>query len=166
MLVTTLNKIKECKPCDDGWKRLLNHLGKKRADDEPLSFLTIIKSNGFDHALWCTRSAPEYDKQWRLFAVWCAREVQHLLSDKPSLDAINVSEKFANGLVTKKELEEAREEAMWVASHSASYAPKYAAWSAASYAASYAALTTSSYAADFSSRDSQKAQFIKIITDG
>ena len=64
MKTTTLNKIKKHRPCKEGWEKLLNHLGKTQADDEPLSFLTILESNGIDDALWCTRAAPEYDIEW------------------------------------------------------------------------------------------------------
>ena len=72
MLVTTLNKIRECDPCAEGWETLLSFLGKTKADNDPLTFLTIIESNGFDDALWCMRAAPEYEKEWKIFALWCA----------------------------------------------------------------------------------------------
>ena len=160
MLVTTLNKIKECKPCESGWKMLLNHLGKKIADDEPLPFLTILESNGFVDALWCTRCAPEYDKEWRLFGVWCVRKVQNLLIDPRSLDALDVSERFANGLASQDELSMA-----WAAARdAASYAASSEAWDAAWAAARDAASSAAWAAARNASRDAQKAQFIKIIT--
>lgn len=80
-LYTTLNKIRESQPCSDGWEKLLKHLGKTRADDEPLAFSTILESNGLDDALWCCRTAPEHDRVWRLLAVRFAREVQYLMTD-------------------------------------------------------------------------------------
>jgi hypothetical protein len=104
MLVTTLNKIKECYPCESGWKKLLKHLGKTKADDKPLLFLTIFKSNGFEDALWCARSTPEYSKEWRLFAVWCARKARDLMKDQRSINALDVAERFANGEATEEEL--------------------------------------------------------------
>ena len=52
---------------------LLAHLGKTEADDEPLSFITILDALRLCDALYTTRSAPQYDKDWRLFAVWCVR---------------------------------------------------------------------------------------------
>ena len=106
-LYTTLNKIREHKPCVSGWNTLLNHLNKTQADDDPVSFLTILESNGLDDAIWCTRSTPEYNKQWRLFAVFCGRQVQHLMQDERSIYALDVSEKYANGLATEKELSNA-----------------------------------------------------------
>jgi hypothetical protein len=78
MIYTTLNKIRECSPCTDGWEKLLTHLGKTKADDEPLSFEVILDSNGLDDALWCTRSAPDHDREWILYAVWCAGLIRQL----------------------------------------------------------------------------------------
>mgnify|MGYP001579723503 CR=1 FL=1 len=108
MLTTTLNRIRERNPCPEGWKKLLRHLGKTEPDDEPLPFLTILDSNGLDDALWCCRAAPEYSREWRLFAVWCVRQVQHLMTDKRSLDALDVAERHAMGQATDKELAAAR----------------------------------------------------------
>lgn len=113
MMYTTLNKIRAHSPCQTGWNKLLKHLGKTQADDEPLSFATILESNGLDDALWCTRAAPEYDREWRLYAVWCARQVEHLLTNPRSKTAIDVAEKFANGQATEDELMAAGENA-WV----------------------------------------------------
>ena len=107
MITTTLNKIRDCDPCLDGWETLLRHLGKTRPDDEPLPFSEIVKSNGLQDALWCCRTAPEYDREWRLFAVWCARQVQHLMANQRSIDAIDVAERYANGDATMDELDRA-----------------------------------------------------------
>ena len=41
MITTTLNKIRAHGPCPEGWTKLLNTLGKTKADDEPLDMLTI-----------------------------------------------------------------------------------------------------------------------------
>jgi hypothetical protein len=35
MIKTTLNRIRAHSPCQEGWEKLLNHLGKTKADDEP-----------------------------------------------------------------------------------------------------------------------------------
>ena len=59
------------------------------ADEEPLQFLTILESNGLDDALWGLRSTPQDS---RLFAVWCARQVQHLMTDPRSIEALDVAE--------------------------------------------------------------------------
>ena len=114
MLYTTLNKIRAYGLCRSGWEKLLSSLGKIHADDEPLSFAEILDSNGLRDALWATRCAPEYDRQWRLFAVWCARSCQPVDADARSITAIDVAERFANGEATEDELAEARTEA-WAA---------------------------------------------------
>ena len=101
---TTLNKIREHEPCADGWKKLLAYLGKTKADDEPLPITTIIDSNGLQDALWCLRAVEGKDREIRLFAVWCARQVQRLLKDKRSRDALDVAERYANGQDTEEEL--------------------------------------------------------------
>jgi len=44
----------------------------------------------------------------RLFAVWCARQVQHLMKDERSIAALDVAEKYAKGEVGEEELKEAR----------------------------------------------------------
>ena len=130
MIHTTLNKIRACSPGESGWTKLLKHLGKTTADDEPLPFSVILESNGLDDALWCCRAAPEYDREWRLFAVWCARQVQHLMTDKRSIEALDVAERFANGLATQQELDAARYAARAAARDAAGYA-RAAAWAAA-----------------------------------
>ena len=152
---TTLNKIKAHQPCIQGWKQLLKHLGKTKADDEPLSLLTILDSNGLDDAIWCMRAIDGRDKEIRLYAVWCARQVQHLIKDPRSLVALDVAERFANGEATEKELAEvwaaAKDASMNAARYAASATAITAAWDAASAAvwdaASAAALAAASDAA-------------------
>jgi len=108
---TTLKKIRAHGPCKDGWEQLLKHLGKTKADDEPLSILTILDSNGLDDALWCLRAVDGHEREMRLFAVDCARQVQHLMTDARSISAIDVAERYANGEATEEELAEARDAA-------------------------------------------------------
>ena len=75
---TTLNRIREAKPCADGWTKLLKHLGKDKADDEPLHLLTVLESNGLDDALWVLSYAMPDDRLARHFQAWCAEQVLHL----------------------------------------------------------------------------------------
>ena len=79
-----------------------------------------------------TREGIADDKTLRLFAVACARRVQHLMKDKRSLDALDVAERYANGNATKEELaaarDAARDAAWYAASDSASNAEWAAAW--------------------------------------
>lgn len=59
--------------------------------------------------LWvATQKGVLTDKELRLFAVWCARQVQHLMSDTRSVAALDVAERHANGNATHAELAAAR----------------------------------------------------------
>ena len=62
----------------------------------------------------------------RLFAVWCARQVQHLMTDARSIAALDVAERYADGLATVEELAAARD-----AAEDASATARAAAWAAA-----------------------------------
>ena len=129
MIYTTLNKIREHSPCADGWKKLLSHLGKTAADDEPVSFAVILESNGLDDALWCLRSAPEENNRWRKLAVAYARTVQHLMTDPRSLAALEVAQAHAEGHATDVQLA-----AAWAAAWAAAGAAARAAAGAAAWA--------------------------------
>ena len=130
---TTLTAIRKHQPCKPGWEKLLKNLGKTKADDEPLSILKVLESNGLDDAIWCLRAVEGCEKEIRLYTVWCARQVQHLMPDPRSLNALDVSEAFANGQATKEELDAARDAAGDArdAARDAARAAGDAAWDAA-----------------------------------
>ena len=48
-------------------------------------------------------------KDLRLFAVWCVRQIEYLLDDERSINALNIAEKFANGNAVFQELYRARD---------------------------------------------------------
>jgi hypothetical protein len=104
----TLKKIRKHSPCTDRWEKLLKSLGKTKVDNAPLSLITVLDSNGLDDAVWCLRALEGYDKEIRLFAVWCARQVQHLMKDGRSLRALDVAEAFAYGTASREDLDAAR----------------------------------------------------------
>ena len=139
-ITTTLNRIRAHKPCEDGWRKLLAGLGKTEADDEPLHYARIVEINGINDAIWACRVEPQYAKEWRLFAVWCASQVKHLMTDGRSLEALNVAERYANGQATDEELRAARAAARDAALDAAWYAALDAARDAAWLAAWDAAL--------------------------
>lgn len=164
---TTLNKIRKYEPCKSGWEKLLTYLGKTKSDDEPLSIATIIDSNGLDDAIWCLRAVEGYDKEIRLFAVWCARQVQHLMTDQRSLDALDVAERYANDQATNDELAAIRDAAM-LAANTAAWSARaaqssawWAAWGTvwgAAEAAARSAARAASEAADISRHEMKKKQ--------
>lgn len=153
MITTTLNRIREHSPCREGWEKLLKGLGKTAADDEPLPFARIVEINGLDDALWCCRAEPQHAREWRLFAVYCVRQVQHLMKDERSIAALDVAERHANGQATDKELAAAQAaawDAAWAAARDAAQAAE-AAVQAAAQAAAWAA---------------QKAEFLRVVNGG
>ena len=189
---TTLNKIRDQDPCTGGWKKLLQHLGKTTADDESLPLLAVLNSNGLEDALWCLRAVEGSEKEIRLFAVWCARQVQHLLTDPRSIAALEAAEKFAYGDATQAELDaavaaarDAAGAAAWGAAGAAAWAASAAAWAASAdaWAASAAAWAASAAAWDAArdaacdaawdaawdaardaARDAQEAKFREVLS--
>ena len=92
--------------------------------------------------IWiATRPGVMSDRDLRLFACWCVRQVWHLLTDDRSRNAVEVAEKYAIGEATADDLAAARD-AAWAASDAA----WAAAWAAAD-AAQSAQLKT--YAVNF-----------------
>ena len=132
---TTLNRIRAHSPCSSAWARLLRHLGKTQPDDEPLAITTILDSNGLQDAIWCLRAVEGHDREIRLYAVWCARQVQHLMTDPRSLAALDVAERHARGDATDAELAAAGAAARAAAWDAARAAARAAAWAAAGAAA-------------------------------
>ncbi len=86
---------------------MLAHLGKTKGDDEPLSIATVLEANGIADAIWCLLAVEGHDKEIRLYAVWCARQVQHLMTDVRSVAVLDVAEAYANGMATFAELKAA-----------------------------------------------------------
>ena len=169
-ITTTLNKIRSHSPCVSGWEKLLRHLGKTQADDEPVSLLTILDSNGLDDALWCLRAVDGHQREMRLYAVWCARQVQHLMTEPCLLTALDVAERYANGEACNQELDTARDAVEATARATASAAAWATAWgtawAAARATASAAAWATASAAAWKAARDAQAAEFRRVFGGG
>lgn len=138
MITTTLAKIREHGPCASGWRKLLAHLGKTKADDEPLALLTILDSNGLDDAIWSFRTLPEHSATWRHYTVDCVERVKHLIKDPRSLEALRVARLHADGLVTDEQLEQARKAADTAADTAATASSATYAATAATYAATAA----------------------------
>ena len=108
-LTTTLKQIKKHNPCEDGYAKALKYFKDVARD---IHLKDIIESNGINDALWCLRMWPEYNNKWRLYAVWCARQVQHLITDQRLLYALDVAERFANGNATTDEFNAASDAAL------------------------------------------------------
>ena len=120
----TLPALRKAGACVDGYNRLVRTLqgleftcddAKRRnwlkfVHKDPVSIRTILDSNGIDDALWALRCIDnaDDDKDVRLFAIWCARQVDQLMTDARSTAALDVAERHAHGLATDDELAAAR----------------------------------------------------------
>ena len=90
--------------------------------------ITILDCEGFDQALQSLCQVEGHDKEIRLYAVWCARQIQDLLTDQRSLDALDVAERFATSDATAEELAAASSAAESAAQDAADVAAKATQW--------------------------------------
>ena len=158
MITVSLKQILAANPCQSGWAKVLHARGKmtngqlqecldnehvpmsfsKLADDEQFPMSSIIESNSFNDCVWTFRCVNAKELQIK-FAVWCARQVQYLMKDQRSIDALDVVWRYSDGLVTDEELVKVRRAAdAAYADAAAAYAARTAAYTAA-YADAYAA---------------------------
>ena len=189
MITTTLNRILAHDPCGQrpmpdgtlkGWLKLLAHLGKTEADDEPLTYAVIVQSNSLDDALWCTRAEPDRP-EWIMLARRYALDVIHLW-DSPvpqvvmnylttgdaSLRAAARAAAGAGAAAWPAAWPAARA-AAWAAAESGGDAAWAAAWAAAqsggaaAWAAAWAAAESGGDAAWLDASDRQTAQFLEVV---
>ncbi|NTZ82236.1 hypothetical protein FCJ61_04180 [Burkholderia metallica] len=163
--VVTLAALRKSGACFEGYNKLVRSIqgetfSAEDADrnsyirfkhDADIPLLDILKSNGLDDALWTLRCVSGADRDLRLFTVWCARQVEHLMEDQRSKDALNVAERFANGDASDEELADA-----WDAARDAAWA----AWAdagAARAAAGDAARAAAGDAAGAAAGDAARA---------
>ena len=146
----TLADLRKAGACFSGYNKVVRMLQGRpftAADAErdsyirlahkaPISLADIARNNGLDDALWSLRCVSNADRDMRLFAVWCARQVEHLMPDERSRAALNVAERFANGCATVEELDAAARAAY---AAYAAYAAADAAYAAYAARAAYAA---------------------------
>jgi hypothetical protein len=150
-LTTTAARIDACNPCDNRRNQAARLLGITEPNDDPISYEKLLDTLGLDDALWCCRAEPHLAAIWRRYAVWCARQVQGLMTDQRSLDALNVADRHANGQATDQELAAALD-----AARDAADAAALASWAAA-LAAALAAARDAAWAADAAARDAARA---------
>lgn len=106
--------------------------------------------------IWvATRSGVLTDNELRRFAVWSARQVQHLMTDPRSVATLDVAERYAEGAATDEEMAAARaaasaavnsaaSAAAWAAGYDTAYDASRDAASAAAWAAAWAAASDAS----------------------
>ncbi|MBE5221635.1 hypothetical protein IG608_09170 [Pectobacterium sp. A113-S21-F16] len=149
MITVSLVEILDAGACKDGFLRALHARGKiteelrdeliededidgtdelpeeisNLADDEQFPAASVITVVRIQDAIWALRIRPEYKNLWRKYAVWCARQVQHLMKDERSIAALDVAWRHSDGLATDDELD--------AAGAAARAAARAAAWEAA-----------------------------------
>ena len=162
-ITITLNQVYSHHPCHEEWTKLLTAQGKSAPDDMPFPLSSLLDSNGLADTLWALRCLPEHDALWRKYAVWCARQVEHLMTDERSRTALDVAWRYACGEATEGELRAAWA-AAWAAARAArdaaraaARAARDAAWAAARTAgADAAARTAGADAAAWAARDAAR----------
>ena len=159
-IMITLKQIRDNSPCGSGWKKV--YTANNGDMNKPFPVKSIIDSNDLDDCLWALRCLPEHDKLWRIYAVWCARQVQHLMIDQRSIAALDAAEDFANGTINTEQLAAARE----AAREAAAAAAAEAAAAAAREAAREAVWEAAREAAREAVREAQKEKLIKILIAG
>jgi hypothetical protein len=132
-------------------------LGKAQPDDETLWIDQILDINDLDDALWCLRSVEGCDREIRLYAVWCARRVQHHVNDQLSVAAIDFAERCARVEVSNARMkaEAAQNSATW-----ATWVARLAVEEAMRAATAWAELDTESAgkaSASAEARDAERA---------
>jgi hypothetical protein len=148
---TTLNEILKHSPCGigdetEGFGKFLKYLGKTQADDEPVTLLQILDSNGLDDCLWAFR-ACDYEKWMSELACDYAEHVLHIYEtrkpgDTRVRDCIETTRKYLRGEASLNEMRaaarsawsaESAAESAWSAARSAwsAESARSAAWSAA-----------------------------------
>jgi len=165
----TLSDLRKLGPCYDPGRYLSETWCGTALD------ILDVKAAPFPDRLWMLMYAGFFSEKFiRLYAVWCARQVQHLMQDERSIRALDVAEAFANGTVTRAELwaaNDAARAASWDAPKAAKAALWATAWDArdaandAAKAALWAASDDASAAWD-AAMDAQENRLREMITAG
>lgn len=126
LAVTTLEALRDDGACYAGYNRLVRalqgniftHEDSIRenylhfAYDGTIDIEFIFKSNGLDDALWalrCCKQTPELEKQERLFAIWCVKQIQYRVGDEQTMSIIHTVERYVDGEISREELRESNQ---------------------------------------------------------
>lgn len=117
----TIRRIRECRPCEDGWLKLMRSLGCVPPSDMVLSLGDIARSNGADDAFWCIRALDNDDETKKALVrlmIRSANRANASLGDPIAKSAIIAIDAWRCGMpmetidrvVLKQALEDARRE--------------------------------------------------------
>jgi len=144
ILTTTFNLLRKADACKESYTKLRKAL-KGVKDTEPINLITILDVLNIEDALWALRATEQNcDKVARLMASDFAQEAlptwkKYYPNDNRPADAIQAARDFANGLITKEQLNIARTASYAAAVYASCAARAARAARAASNAAYYAA---------------------------
>lgn len=130
-LTTTLRALRVHNACQPRYDHLVASFGGSRpGDDEQITLLRILGSNGLEDAIWALRAASPYDERRRVtvgFACDCADRVLPIFErrypdDRRPRDCIETTRRYMRGEATREELRadaarasDAAEAAAWAA---------------------------------------------------
>lgn len=156
-ITVTLAAIRAHYPCEDGWKKLVKHLGgvhKAQAImDAPLRLSVVLDSNGLANTIWCFRALDSDVVRKRLVCLWLADVLEHAAEKKPNkwlADGAALLRRYERGEATIEQLKRLRAAAYatFIAYAAVAYAD--AAPAAAAYATYVAAAAAANTTADAS----------------
>ena len=177
-MYTTKRRLRAHGPCVGGWKKFrAAHRGV--GDTEPISYLSILDSNGLYDTFWALRVAAPEGERDRFCRLLACDYAEHVLpiweaaypEDRRPHEAIAVARRYARGEATAAELEEAASGAQRAASKeqrspAAAAAATCATARAAEWAVPVAALAASRAAMAAAERSWQEQRLREALTSG
>jgi len=107
-MLLSMQQIRAGNPCSDSWDKLVEFMSTPQYKNvsyiTPMPLRLGLTSHSVYEVLWCLPLVPSHAREKRLYSVWLAKKIRHLLRDRRSLDALAVAERFANGEVGVGEL--------------------------------------------------------------
>lgn len=158
MIYTTLKLLKKNGACKDRYEHLLRQLGKNKADNEPISFVDLLRMNGLEYTLWAFRATLCWEEDVFTLVRLCAEMALHVLpafethypGDNRPRKAIEMAFAFSEKRCSDTEAALTASEAAYAAAHAAEAAysaSNDAAYARSAYAAAYAAADAADAAA-------------------
>ncbi len=140
-------KLKKLRACDDAIEWV-------KSQKNPVEAWQNCERG--DWMLWLATSLNVNDRKLTLAKATCVKQVEHLLTDQRSKDALEGCFEYAKGKITREELNILATAAYYAAAAASdvAYAAASAAYAASATYVAYAAYATDvAYAADATSRD-------------
>lgn len=94
-IYTTLDRIHQLKPWKVDWNALRDHVGKRKADSEPLDMLTVLRITELDGFLMYCRAEPDQWRAYRLLGIQFQRSGLKLPADRGLAAELDVLERYA-----------------------------------------------------------------------